>query len=337
MTGIRAETPNARGIGPKSDTFDAVVGESQQIRDAIGLAKRFAGSTQHVILITGEAGTGKELFARCIHNASSSADGPFIPISCAGLPEELLEVELFGQEGAGTEAGRAKPGIFEMVGTGTVFLEEVNELSPRLQSELLWTLETGAVRRRGSAVQTSLHCRIIASSKVSLEERVAAGAFSEPLLARLSVLRLDLAALRDRGDDVLLMAEHLFAVIARLRGERQKHLSVDAREVLRGHRWPGNARELRQAIDRAVVLCDEGLVSARHILIQQRQSFAGARDKVGDIRIPLAGRRLDDIEREVLEVTIRLTNFNQSAAARILGISRPTIVRKLRAYGLVPE
>lgn len=185
-----------------------------------------------------------------------------------------------------------------------------------------------------------MHCRIIAASKVRLEERVATGSFREELLARIAVLRIELPPLREREDDARLIANHLLLEATRLQGSPRHELGLDAAAVLRTHRWPGNVRELKHVIERAMVVCDLPLISAEHLTINSKRPGAGVvRGAVtfGEIRIPADGKRLRDIEREALELTLQLTDYNQSAAARILCISRPTLARKLRSYGLAKE
>jgi len=328
-------------LPPSTDTrsaFDAFIGASSVVKQAIAMAKRLAASPMRCVLITGEAGTGKELLARCIHNTSQNASAPFVSIGCSAMPSGLVEVELFGQEGDGNGTP-AKRGVLELVGQGTVFIKDIPDLAPSLQSQLLRVIEAGHVRRLGALEEMPIQCRIVVSTKQKLEERVAAGTFSAELLARLSMMRIDLPPLREREDDARLIADHLLGEIARSYGGPRKHLAIDAAEVLRGHRWPGNIRELRYVLERAITLSDSGLITAAHMLIQQRRALS-ASSPAGtytEIRVPHAGKRLRDIEREALEITLQITNFNQSAAARLLGISRPTLARKLRTYGLMNE
>jgi two-component system NtrC family response regulator len=330
-------------LPPSSDIrspFDAFVGTSDVVKQAIAMAKRLAASPVRCVLITGEAGTGKELLARCIHNSSQYASAPFVSIGCSSMPAGLVEVELFGQEGGADSNGApSKRGVLELVGQGTVFLKDVPELAPSLQSQLLRVIEAGHVRRLGALEEVPIQCRIIVSTKQKLEERVATGTFSAELLARLSMMRIDLPPLRERDDDARMIADHLLGEIARSYGGPRKHLAIDAAEVIRGHRWPGNIRELRYVLERAITLSDSGLITAAHMMIQQRRALS-ASSPAGtytEIRVPHSGKRLRDIEREALEITLQITNFNQSAAARLLGISRPTLARKLRTYGLMNE
>jgi transcriptional regulator with PAS, ATPase and Fis domain len=331
-----ATTPAADGTSP----FDAIVGVSPSVLQATALAKRFAASPVKCVLLTGEAGTGKELLARCIHNSSPNASAPFVAINCAAMPAALIEVELFGQETAPVPGtGAAKRGILELVGVGTVLLKDIGELASSLQARLQRVIEAGHVRRLGAVEEVAIQCRIIVTTKYRLEERVAAGSFDADLLHRLAMFKIDLPALRDRDEDGRLIAEYLLAEISRAHGSPRKHMGIDAAEVLRAHRWPGNVRELRYVLERAITLSDGGLITAAHMLIQQRRSAAVTAQPTAytEIRVPHSGKRLRDIEREALEITLQITNYNQSAAARLLGISRPTLARKLRAYGLLGD
>jgi DNA-binding NtrC family response regulator len=319
--------------------FSAVVAASAGMRHALHMAKRVATTPLRAMLITGEAGTGKELVARCIHNAGLHANAPFVSINCASIPAPLLEVELFGSSGPRHEAaGNRKLGVLELAGRGTLFLEEIGEMPLPLQDRLFRTLEEYSITRFGGGGDANVQCRVIAATKVRLEERVAARTFREELLARLTVLRIDLPPLRERDDDARLIADHLLAEAARLQGTPRRQLGLDAAAALRAHRWPGNIRELKHVIERALVVCDGPMIGAEHMVIGQRRGGAvRGLATFGEIRIPADGKRLRDIEREALELTMQLTDYNQSAAARILCISRPTLARKLRAYGVSKE
>jgi DNA-binding NtrC family response regulator len=318
--------------------FDAIVGTSPPLQAAVNVARKVAASNgARSMLLVGEAGTGKELLARCIHYAGPDVSEPFVTISCSAVPEVLLEAELFGIAGSANARGD-RAGIFELAGRGTVFLKDVGDLPTTLQASLRRVMEHRRVRRRGGLGEVAVTCRIIAATKAPLDERVALGSFDEALLAALSILRLDLPPLRDRGDDVILLARHLLAESARLHAGPIKWLTEDAVAALRAHRWPGNVRELKHVLERASVLADGPEIGADHLMIQTRRSQSAAMRGAAfaEIRIPPAGKSLGQIEREALEITLQLTNFNQSATARILGVSRPTLARKLKSYGLMP-
>jgi DNA-binding NtrC family response regulator len=323
-----------RAAGPE---FSSVIAESEGMRHVLQMARRFATTQLRTLLLTGEAGTGKELLARCIHLAGLHANAPFISISCASIPAALLELELFGRVPSRDDPGR-RLGALELAEHGTVFLDEVSELPPELQHRLLQTLEDCSVPRLGGRGDgATAHCRVIAAGKTRLEDRVAAGTFRDDLFARLALLRIELPPLREREDDVRLIADHFLREAARLQRVPRRQLGLDTIAVLRAHRWPGNVRELKHVIDSALATATDSFIGADQLEINQRRAGASAArgaPTFGEIRIPADGKRLCDVEREALELTLQLTEFNQSAAARILRISRPTLARKLKAYGL---
>ncbi|MEO7454876.1 MAG: sigma 54-interacting transcriptional regulator [Gemmatimonadaceae bacterium] len=316
-------------------TFDRVIGGSAGLRDTISAARRLAQTHSSTVLLIGETGTGKELFARGIHCEGHNAGAPFVAINCAAIPDTLLESELFGHEsGAFTGAGNRKVGLMELAGTGTLFLDEVHQLPMHVQPKLLRALEERRVRRLGGHQEIEIECRIIAASNVSIEHAVEDGSFRADLFYRLNVLRLDIPPLRDRRDDVETLARHFLDVMCREHGAPLKHLTPDALELLRTHAWPGNVRELKNVIERACVVGGSNArVEQTHLSIQRRVArltgLSGA-PLAGEIEVPLAGKPLRDIEREAVQLTLRATSGNQSKAARLLGISRPTLARIMR-------
>jgi transcriptional regulator with PAS, ATPase and Fis domain len=273
---------------------------------------------------------GKELFARGIHYAGPNSEQPFVAVNCAAIPETLLESELFGHErGAFTDARKRKSGLFELAGTGTLFLDEVHHLPTSLQPKLLRVLESRRVRLLGGADEVEIRCRVMATANPLLEQAVATGAFREDLFYRLNVFTITIPPLRERLEDIALIARQCLAESVSEHG-RVKVLSPAALEALYSHRWPGNVRELRNVIERAAILSgDDRTIRPEHLLIQRRTA-ANALDSIGEIRIPRTGKTLAAVEREAVEIALRLTGGNRSAAARMLGISRPRLARKLR-------
>jgi two-component system NtrC family response regulator len=311
--------------------FQIIVGESPVLREAVSLAERVAGTRRTTVLLIGETGTGKELFARGIHYAGASANEPFVAINCAAIPENLLESELFGHErGAFTGAQTRKQGLLELAGSGTLFLDEVHHLPRQLQPKLLRALESRQVRRLGGLDELPIDCRIIAASSPMLEQVVGTGEFREDLYYRLNVFSIALPPLRERLDDVEIIARHFLAEETR-EYQRPKRFSDDAIAALRQHRWPGNVRELKNVVERAAILSAESeVVRAEHLMIQRRTTRnAAPEDVIGEIRISRQGKLLEEIEREAVALTLRITNGNQAAAARLLGISRPTLAKKM--------
>jgi transcriptional regulator with PAS, ATPase and Fis domain len=312
----------------------SIIGESDTLGDAIDRARKVATSRLTTVLLVGETGTGKELFARAIHYEGPARGEPFVAVNCAAIPETLLESELFGHErGAFTDARAQKRGLMELAGCGTLFLDEIAELPPRLQPKLLRALEDRRVRRLGGLDEVEINCRIVAAANPSLHEAVARLEFREDLFYRLNVFRIALPPLRDRKGDVTLLAHHFLAELAEQQGLPPKVLDHSAIAALEVHNWPGNIRELKNVIEHAAILSDDNVIRGEHLMLQQRTilpATTGA-DQVREIRIPPEGKSLELIEQEAVRLTLQITRGNRSAAARILGISRPTLGRKLRA------
>ena len=314
-----------------------VVGESPAIRDAIALATQVAASRSVTVLLVGETGTGKELFARGIHSESARAEEPFVAINCAAIPESLLESELFGHEpGAFTDARSLKRGLFEVAGSGTVFLDEVAELPLKLQAKLLRVVEDRRFRRLGGAQEHKLAARIVAGTNMSLETAVAESRFRADLFYRLNVARVELPPLRERVGDVPILAEYFVRRHSDVEGRGKLRLAADSLNALERHHWPGNVRELRNVIERAVVVCTGDVIQPHHLSLQRRSFVPLVEMPAGTmIHIPPEGKSLHAIVDEAIHITIGATGGNLSAAARILGISRPTLMRKLRDEGTV--
>ena len=324
---------------PHSDAphfaFRSIVGRSPELLAAVDLARRVAESRRTTVLILGETGTGKELIARGIHSCSADSAEPFVAVNCAAIPLSLLESELFGYEpGAFTGAEQSKPGLVELAGDGTLFLDEIHQLPSTLQPKLLRLLEARTFRRLGGHEELPVRCRIVTAANVALEDAVAAGDFREDLYYRLAVFTVPLPALRERPRDVDVIARHFLAQAATAQRRSPKVLNADAATALRAHGWPGNVRELKNVMERAFILSgDDITVRPEHIIIQHRvnrPATAANPDSVGEITIPRGGKTLAQVEREAARLTMQLTGGNQSAAAKLLGISRPTLARILR-------
>lgn len=314
-------------------SFDRVVGRSPQLRQAIDTARMVASARASTVLLVGETGTGKELFARGIHYEGSNAAAPFVAINCAAIPETLLESELFGHEpGAFTGARVRKLGLMELAGCGTLFLDEIHQLPLHLQPKLLRVLEERTLRRLGGMQEIAIECRVIAATNLAIERAVEEGSFRADVFYRLNVLRVDVPPLRQRTGDLDRLANHFVGELSREHGTR-KRISPEALEILRQHSWPGNVREMKNVVERAYILSGSGpMIRPEHLVIQQRVvRMSGATDVplAGEIEVPVSGKRLRDIEREAVQLTLRATNGNQSKAAKLLGISRPTLARIL--------
>ncbi|HYV64699.1 MAG TPA: sigma-54 dependent transcriptional regulator [Myxococcales bacterium] len=312
-----------------------IVGQSPPLRATLDVIRQAAPSSATVLLL-GESGTGKELFARALHEHSGRAQGPFVPINCAAIPETILESELFGYErGAFTGATQRKEGRIERAQGGTLFLDEVGELSGAVQVKLLRFLQEGEIERLGGAAAIKVDCRVVAATNRDLAAQVKEGRFREDLFYRLNVIQVVLPPLRDRVEDVPLLADHFVARYAAKNGKPVRALTPAALEALEGYSWPGNVRELENAIERAVVLSQGSELDVDALPdAVQNAARAGPRPAVPaalegrTLTIPL-GTPMEEIELRVIRETLRHTKGDKNLAAQLLGIAARTIYRKL--------
>jgi transcriptional regulator with PAS, ATPase and Fis domain len=299
------------------------IGHSPEWTNVLKKATQVA-ATETTVLVQGESGTGKEVVARFIHRASPRKDGPFVAINCAALPEQLLESELFGYErGAFTGAQQSKAGQIELASGGVLFLDEVTEMSPTAQGKFLRVLQEREFQRLGGTRTIKANVRVIAATNRDLRKAVEHGTFREDLYYRLQVFEIMIPPLRQRGSDVLPLAEAFLQDIARSFGRPPAGLTADARRALVGHSWPGNVRELRNALERAAILCEGGLIAPQHLMlpIGRRAATPETTD-------------LGEVERKTIEQVMRETHGNKSRAAKRLGLTRTQLYGRLRKYGL---
>jgi transcriptional regulator with PAS, ATPase and Fis domain len=279
--------------------------------------------TDATVFLQGESGTGKEVVARFIHQASPRKGGPFVAINCAALPEQLLESELFGYErGAFTGAQQPKAGQIELAARGVLFLDEVSEMSLASQAKFLRFLQEREFQRLGGTRMQKADVRIIAASNRDLRQAVERGTFREDLFYRLRVFDICLPPLRERLADIPLLAEHFLEEFAQTVGHRSRRLSDDARDALMEHHWPGNIRELRNVLESAAILCDDGVIERRHVALHVTPT---------SVESP---HDLSAIERRKIEDVLRRTDWNKSKAARLLGLSRTQLYVRLRRHGI---
>jgi two-component system response regulator AtoC len=321
-------------------SFENIIGRSRRMEKVFEISRKVIESNATTVLIRGETGTGKELLARAIHYNSSRSEGAFVELNCSAIPDTLLEAELFGYErGAFTDARGRKKGLFELAHEGTIFLDEIGFMSLGLQVKLLKVIEEKRVRRLGGTADVRVDTRVIAATNRDLEDAIGKGAFREDLYYRLNVIGIELPPLRQRGDDVILLARHFTRHFCREHGRELKVLSPRAEDHLRRHRWPGNVRELKNAVERAVLLGEGRIIVPEHICVSVRSMVpldspdASDGDKlmltVGEEGIPL-----DEAERKVILATLRAAGWNRSKASRMLRIPRPRLLRKIAKYGL---
>ncbi len=313
-------------------TFDGIVGSSDALQAALARASKVIPRGNVTVFLAGETGTGKELFARAIHYNGPRAGKPFVAVNCTAIPDALLESELFGHEaGAFTDARTAKPGLFELSDGGTLFLDEIGHLPMALQGKLLRVLEERTVRRVGGSRPISFDIRIIAATHVDLPAAIARGEFREDLWYRLNVVPIELPALRDRGADVLELAQSFLAQFAREYGiAPPPSLSDGAVQSLMTRPWPGNVREVRNVIERALLLSDAAILEAADLGGAGPTRTAGARREDGASEL-LWPSTLAELERCASLAMVKRCGGNKSEAARRLDISRPRLQRLLEA------
>ncbi len=304
-----------------------IVGESPSLREVLGLCDKVASSNATVLLL-GETGTGKELLARYLHDASPRCNAAFIAINCAALTESLLESELFGHEkGAFTGAASQRIGRFEMADGGTLFLDEIGDISPSTQVKLLRVLQEHEFVRVGGARTVACDVRIIAASNRDLKAAIADGRFREDLYYRLNVFPIQLPPLRERREDIPALAQHFTIRFSRQLGRGAPSISNDARAILTGHHWPGNVRELQNVIERAVLLCEGAVIEPTHLPEDLAGTPSAAPPRSGE-------GSLWDYERAMIVNALRDANWNQSQAARALGISRDNLRYRVKKYAI---
>ena len=307
-----------------------LVGESETMR-AVGRLAAEVANSDVTVLLEGESGTGKEVVARTIHLQSARRERPFVSVNCAALAEQLLEAELFGHvKGAFTGAVANKPGRFQLADGGTLFLDEIGDLSPKGQGDLLRVLEDSAFRMVGGSELIRVNVRIIAATNKKLQEAVHDGKFREDLFYRLQIVPILMPPLRDRAEDIPLLAERFFQHFCTKHKRRRKRMSLEALQACQRFPWPGNVRQLRNTIERLVITCHEPLVE-----LGQLPDFLRDHDRNTTTFSVRPGTPLAEVEKMLIRQTMIHVTSNREEAARALGMSRRTLQYKLRKYGLL--
>jgi DNA-binding NtrC family response regulator len=327
---LRSEVQRLRAEVQRSYRFDDIIGKSPAMQEIFGVIRRLAASSA-TVLVTGESGTGKELIAKSLHFNSPRKGRPFVPLNCAAIPDTLMESELFGHKrGAFTDARTDRAGLFVEADGGTLFLDEIAELSPTLQAKLLRVLQEGEIRPLGASRAERVDVRVVAATNKDLEARLKSGAFREDLYYRLNVIHIHLPPLRERAEDLLALSDHFLSVCAARAGKEVRGLHEAAKKALLAHGWPGNVRELENTIERAVALCETGIIRAEDLPAAVRERRAGDADPM---QTALArGLTLAEVEREFIQRVLTAEGGNKTKAAQRLGLDRKTLYRKLEEY-----
>jgi two-component system, NtrC family, response regulator AtoC len=328
-TRLRREIRALRGSQSLDYAIDAIIGHSPAMQKVKALLARVAASPASTVLLTGETGTGKDMAAKAIHHSSDRASRAFVNITSSALPEHLLESELFGHErGAFTDARHQKRGLLETADRGTVFLDEIGEMTPALQSKLLRFLEEKTFRRVGGLADIRVDVRVIAATNRTLEEDVKAGRFREDLFYRLQVMPIALPPLRDRRGDVPLLAAYFVDVYNREFKKRIHGLTPAAVSLVDQYRWPGNIRELRNAIERAMLLTTNDWIEPEDLTTLMHTTVTA------QFRLPAEGVNLEEVERQLVMQALERSGGNQTQAAHLLGINRDQVRYRIEKFGL---
>ncbi len=306
--------------------FENIIGESKEIKEAIEVAKKVA-QTDTPVLLLGETGTGKELFAQAIHNSGKRKNHPFVAINCSAFAKDLLESEMFGYKaGAFTGANKNKKGLFEEANEGTIFLDEIGDMDVALQAKLLRVIEEKVFIKQGDTKSTVVDVRIIAATNKNLEEEIGKGNFRSDLFYRINVVKIEIPSLRDRKDDIEVLVNYFVKVYSEKLKRNIEDIDEEYLEILKNYSFPGNIRELRNLIERSIILSEDNILKASSL----PKDFSNVPHKTtGKV-----SSRLDDIEKEHILRVLEETNWNKTKAAEILDIGLTTLYRKLQSYGI---
>jgi two-component system, NtrC family, response regulator HydG len=328
---LRSENEALRLRVPTDFEMSNIIGRSPAMRELLGMVAMVA-PTEATVLVTGESGTGKELIAKGLHFNSLRKTGPLITLNCAALTETLLESELFGHEkGAFTGAERQRDGRFMQAHKGTLFLDEIGEISPAVQAKLLRAIQEREVQRVGGDRALSVDVRIVAATNRELRAEVESGRFREDLYYRLNVVTLHVPPLRERTEDIPVLTQHFLQRFGAKNRKPIKGFTPRAMDMLLKHEWPGNVRELENAVERAVILAPGEYVTERELPLNLGVQAESGTEAVDRRPVP-AGERLEEIERLAILATLEQTGGNKSETARLLGITRATLHKKLKKF-----
>jgi len=318
---LRREVAHLRSEQSKKYGISNIIGESKHMKNVLAMVEKVAKSDASTVLIQGESGTGKELIAKAIHYESSRADKPFMAINCAAVPETLLESELMGHEkGAFTDAKAQKKGLFEMADGGTIFLDEIGDMAMGMQAKLLRVLEERSFRRIGGTRDIQVDVRIVSATNKNLIEAMEEKTFRNDLYYRIQVIPIFLPPIRERRDDILPLVHHFIAHFNREFGKNVKSVSKIAEKYLLEYSWPGNIRELKNVIERAIILENEETLLLEHLPQEMIAKTGAASSGPITFRLPPEGIDIEDVERELIRQALEISEGNQSKAARKLNL-----------------
>ncbi len=338
-TQLRQEVEYFRSRHAQRFGFDRIIAGCPKMQEVLSVARRVAHSASTTVLLMGDSGTGKDVLAQAIHYESPRADKPFMPINCTALPEELLESELMGYEkGAFTDAKKTKKGLFELADGGTIFLDEVGDMKPGLQAKLLRFLEDRTFKRVGGKEDIEVDVRIIAATNRDLEKAIEERTFREDLYYRLNVIPITLPPLRERREDILALAYHFLETYNREFKAGFKGFTPEVEQLLLRYDWPGNIRELRNVVERAVILSsgDEiGVESLPWKIKGEARHPPRPGADAGVVVLPDEGVDIEDVERELIVQALEKTGRNQTRAARLLGLTRDALRYRMKKYELL--
>jgi len=337
---LRKEVLQFRSLLSRKYGFDNIIGKSPEMLRIYDIIKKVSMSDASTILLQGESGTGKDLVAKIIHYESKRADRPFMDINCTALPETLIESELFGHEkGAFTDAKQMKKGLFELSDGGTAFLDEIADMKTSTQAKLLKVIENKTFKRIGGIKDVAVDLRIIAATNKNLGEEVRKGNFREDLYYRLKVIPVVLPPLRERGEDILLLAKYFIEDFNREFKKNVKKISKGTEISFLQYAWPGNVRELRNVIERAMILENDDYILPEHLppelLSKEREPEHDV--ERGPIKIPPCGVDIEEIEKELIRQALEQAKWNQTRAAKLLNLSRDALRYRMQKFRFLPD
>lgn len=333
--GLRKEVTRLHAEEAETHAVTNIVSKSEKMKQILRVIAKVSKSEATTVLLQGESGTGKDLVAKAIHYGSVLRDRPFTAVNCTALPETLLESELLGHEkGAFTDAKKTKKGLFEVTDRGTLFLDEIGDMKLSMQAKLLRVVEEKRFKRVGGTRDIKVSLRIVASTNRPLEKAVEDGSFREDLYYRLKVILINLPPLREHKEDIPLLVSHFIQQYRKEFRRDIKGVSPEALKYLLRYDWPGNVRELKNVLERAIILESEDMILADHLPPELRAASPLPKEPIFSFRLPPDGVSLDEVERELVTQALALAGENQTQAARLLGLSRDALRRRIKKFSL---